>query len=182
VKRYAAFLRGVNLAGKRKTSSKDLVSCLKGLGLEDVAAFRASGNVVFATGESGGAEAIAKRLERGLQKSFGFEVPVYLRSAAQVNAIAAHEPFPAKRIAAAKGKLQVALLLRPLSAAKRKQALAMETEDDLLAVKARELYWLPSGGTQDSELNLDALAKITGPWTMRTMGTMELIAAKFFAG
>lgn len=182
MKRYAAFLRGVNLAGHRKTSSKELVACLEGLGFEEVATFRASGNVVFGTAGNDSRAAIGRRLEKGLEVAFGFEVPVFLRTDRQVRAIAAHKPFDARALKVSKGKLQVALLQKSLPPAKRKATLAMETADDRLAIKGSELYWLPKGGVSDTDLNLKTLEKATGTWTMRTMGTIEQIASRFFAG
>lgn len=52
------------------------------------------------------------------------------------------------------------------------------TDEDLLAIEGRELYWLPSGGISESELDLRAIDAALGPGTMRTMGTVEQIAAK----
>jgi len=60
----------------------------------------------------------------------------------------------------------------------RKEVLAMSTEEDWLAIKGRELYWLPSGGTIDSDLDLKAIGSLLGLSTMRTKGTIERIAAK----
>ena len=67
------------------------------------------------------------------------------------------------------------------SAAKRKQVLALATDDDLLAFGKRELFWLPSGGTLESTLDRKAIDKLLGPTTMRTKGTVEQLTAKFFA-
>jgi hypothetical protein len=33
---------------------------------------------------------------------------------------------------------------------------------------------------RDSGLDLKAVEKLTGPWTMRTKGTVELLAEKYF--
>lgn len=44
----------------------------------------------------------------------------------------------------------------------------------------RELYWLPSAGTQKSDLDWKAIEAALGVGTMRTIGTVEQIAAKFF--
>ncbi len=82
---------------------------------------------------------------------------------------------------ASKGKLQVALLPKKPTAKARNQALGESNDEDRLAIEGRELYWLPSGGISDSELDLKLLEKTLGPWTMRTMGTIEQIAAKYFA-
>jgi uncharacterized protein (DUF1697 family) len=176
---HAAFLRGVNLGGQRKTGSAELRACFEGIGLEEVQTFRTSGNVVLAAGREPAAK-LTKRLEDALRDSFGFEVKVFLRTAAQVRAIAADAPFPAKAVKSSEGKLQVALLQRKPAAAARRQILALATDEDRLKFGDRELYWLPSGRMRDAGLNLRAVEKLTDAWTMRTMATMELLAARFF--
>ena len=60
------------------------------------------------------------------------------------------------------------------------QALAPASDEDLLAIDGRELYWLPSGGISDSDLDLKTIEAAVGPWTMRTKGTVDQIAAKYF--
>ena len=52
MERYVAFLRGMNL-GKRRIKSSELVAHFEAMGLEDVATFRASGNVVFVASKNG---------------------------------------------------------------------------------------------------------------------------------
>jgi uncharacterized protein (DUF1697 family) len=59
--------------------------------------------------------------------------------------------------------------------------LALSTDDDRLAIHGRELYWLPSGGISESELDLNAIGATLGLTTMRTRGTIDKIAAKHFA-
>jgi uncharacterized protein (DUF1697 family) len=176
--RYAAFLRALNV-GARRASKGDLTSCLEAIGFGDVATFRTSGNVVFSS--DGSADGIPARLEAGLLKALGFEVPIYLRTEKQIRAIAAHEPFEPELVDASKGKLQVVLLGAAPTAAARKQVLALATDDDQLAIRGTELYWLPSGGTLESELDQKAIVRALGPTTHRTKGTMDLIASKFFA-
>ncbi len=176
--RYVAFLRGMNLGGRRITNEA-LRSHFEVLGCEEVATFRASGNVVFA--KEGKPAALISQLEEGLAEALGYEVPVFLRSAKELAAIAAEEPFDAKQVEASRGKLQIALLTKKPSAAAAKKVLAFSTDADRLAIEARELYWLPKGDLSESDLDLDALAKILGPTTIRTKGTIDQIAAKHFA-
>jgi uncharacterized protein (DUF1697 family) len=177
VDRYVAFLRGMNL-GNRRIKNPELAAEFERLGFLEVATFRASGNVIF--GEEGKASAakLTTRIEAGLGEGLGYAVPVYLRTIAELAAIAAHEPFPAKAVAASKGKLQVQMLAKKPSAAAVKKALALASDEDRLAIEARELYWLPSGGISESDFDLKAIDKALGPGTMRTMGTVEQIAAK----
>jgi uncharacterized protein (DUF1697 family) len=178
--RYAAFLRGMNLGGRRITNEalRAHVAALEGVA--DVATFRASGNVTFDTHAREPVDALAQRVESGLAAALGYDVPVFLRSAAEVRAIAAHAPFPAKRVAASNGKLQVLLLHDAPAASAARDVLALATDDDQLDLHARELYWLPRDRMSDSALDLTAIAKLLGPGTQRTMGTLELIAQKHF--
>ena len=178
--RYVAFLSGMNLGGRRITNA-DLRTQVEQLGFTDVGTFRASGNVVL-TAERGGRAAVAERLETGLLAALGYAVPVFVREAGEVRAIAAQEPFPAPLVRGSAGKLQVALLLARPDAAARRRALALATHDDQLAIAATELYWLPSGGISDSDLDLKALATVLGAMTIRTMGTIRELAAKHLAG
>ena len=174
--RYAAFIRAVNLGKSRRVSGAQLKALFEEAGAEEVATFRTSGNVVFEAPRD-----IARALEAHLEKALGHEVVIFLRSERDVKAIAAHEPFRPKEVEASKGKLQVALLGKKPTAATQKKALALATDDDLLAFGKRELYWLPSGGTMESELDRKALDELLGPTTMRTKGTVEQLAAKYFA-
>jgi uncharacterized protein (DUF1697 family) len=178
VPKYAAFLRGINVSNRRAKSAH-LCAPLEGLGFEDVETFRASGNVVF----SASGEPVAKltaRIETALEASLGYDVAVFLRSAKEVRDIAGHEPFPAKWIDASAGKLQVSMLLKLPPAKQRQAVLALATDEDRLAFGARELYWLPSGGMSESELDLKEIDRLVGVATRRTMGTIEQMAAKYF--
>lgn len=175
--RYVALLRGMNLGGRR-ISNEELRSHFEALGCEEVRTFRASGNVIFAV--DGTLEAdLSPRLEAGLGERLGYEVPVFLRSAAVLRAIASHEPFERRHLRASKGKLQIAFLTREPSASAAKEGLTHATDADRLAIKGRELYWLPDGGLSESDLDLKALAAILGPTTIRTKGTIDQIAAKY---
>lgn len=179
MERYVAFLRGMNLGGRR-IKNEQLRAEFGALGLSDVACFRASGNVVFATDESDEA-ALSARIEHGLGEALGYEVPVYLRNEDELRAVAARRPFAPAALGASRGKLQVAFLLAAPKAAARKRALALATSEDRLAIDVRQLYWLPKGGLSESDLDLDAIAAALGPITIRTMGTVEQIAAKYLA-
>jgi uncharacterized protein (DUF1697 family) len=178
--RYVAFLRGMNL-GRRRITNTDLAACFTGLGLDAPTPFLASGNVVFDTEEKLTAEALTERIETGLAVALDYAVPTFLRIAGEVRTIAAHEPFPAEQVAASNGKLQVALLRTEPSASARRTVLDHATDDDRLAFRGRELYWLPRGGISESELDLAAIESAVGPWTMRTRNTMARLAAKFLS-
>ncbi len=177
--RYVAFLRGINISNRR-VKNDALRLCCEGMGFAGVAIFRASGNVILDADGATKAEEVSRRLEAGLADALGFEVPAFLRTAAQVRAIVRHQPFEESELAASEGKVQVSLLAKPPSAATRKKVLALATADDSLAIRGRELYWLPPGRMSDSELDLKPIGLLLGASTMRTKGTIEQIAAKHF--
>ncbi len=181
MERYVAFLRGMNL-GNRRIKNEELRAEFEALGFADVATFRASGNVIFDSADGKSEGDLAEEIEAGLGDALGYEVAVFLRSCPEVAAIAARAPFEARAVAGSKGKLQVLLLLKKPAAAARRMVLALASEEDRLAIEGRELYWLPSGGTIDSDLDLKTIDAALGRGTMRTMGTIDQIAAKHCSG
>jgi uncharacterized protein (DUF1697 family) len=174
---HVAFLRGMNL-GKRRIKNEELRAEFETLGFDEVATFRASGNVIFDAGRKSEEAKLARQIEKGLGEALGYEVTTFLRPCAELKKIAAREPFEAKLVAKSEGKLQVSLLGKKPTAKQKREVLALATEQDLLAIEGRELYWLPSGGILESGLDLKAIAALLGADTRRTIGTIEQIAAK----
>jgi uncharacterized protein (DUF1697 family) len=171
---YAAFLRGINVGGHKATKDQ-LARAFEGCGFGKVSTFRASGNVLFEA--PGSPKPGASEMEAALEDELGYAVPVFIRSASQLEKVVALGPFSAKELKASKGKLQVAFLPKKPAQGKSREALSLAT-DEPLAIHGSELYWLPKAGMLESELDLRALEKLLGPWTMRTMGTVEQIASK----
>lgn len=176
---YAAFLRGINVGGHR-VKGPELCAVFVQLGCREVSTFRASGNVVFDADRAPVADLTA-RIEKGLDQALGYEAITFLRTSKEVTTIAGREPFDPALVEQSKGKLQVAMLAAKPSAKARKEVLALATDEDRLAFGERELYWLPAGGTQDSELDFKAIGEALGASTVRTKGTVEQIAAKHFS-
>jgi uncharacterized protein (DUF1697 family) len=173
---HAAFLRGINLGRAHRVGSAELRTCFEELGLGNVATFRTSGNVVFDAGREP-VKKLSARIEEGLEGALGYPVAVFLRTASELHAIAAHEPFASDSPG---GKLQVAMLSEKPAVSARKRVLALSSDDDRLAFGERELYWLPRGGTQESALDLKAIGDLLGVLTMRTKNTVEQMTAKYF--
>ena len=180
MRRYVAFLGGINVGGHR-VKGPALAAEFTTLGFTDVATFLASGNVVFSTDSTPVAQLTAA-IEEHLAAALGYAVPTFLRSAEQVHHIARHQPFAAEDIAASRGKLQVALLLDPPDADAQRTVQRLSDGRDRLSADATELYWLPSGGITESDLDLKMLFTALGPSTMRTANTVRRVAAKYLTG
>src|SRR3954452_23308561 len=128
MKRYVAFLRGMNLGGRR-IKNEELRRHFGEMGFEEVATFRASGNMIFSTSSRETEAKLAERVEAELDERLGYDVPVFLRSIEEVAAIAAQRPFDRKLVAKSKGKLQISLLKKKPSAAAKKKALALAGDE-----------------------------------------------------
>lgn len=169
---HVAFLRGMNL-GRRRIKNAELCSCFERLGFDDVSAFLASGNVIFR------ARAVSEaKIAKGLSRELDYDVPVFVRSASEVAAIAECRPFSSRIVSKTAKKLQVALLQKKPSANTVRSALALGTDDDHLKLEGREMYWLPRSGISDSELDLKRMERLLGPMTIRTHRTILRLGDK----
>lgn len=173
---YGAFLRAMNVGGRRVTND-ELCASFESMGFEGVFAFLASGNVVFES-PSRSLRKLKRQIEEGLESDLGYAVPTCVRTAAEIHEMANRQPFPETSVAASASNPQVAVLSRRPSATERDAATSLATPDDLLAIVDGEMYWLPKGTLSDSSLNVKAIETILGPMTIRTQRTLVRLAAK----
>jgi uncharacterized protein (DUF1697 family) len=86
-----ALLRGVNVGGHKKIPMAALKRAFEAMGFQDVRTALASGNVIFETSSKDPRLDLA--ISRGLEKTFGFPVPVILRTVRELRAIVDSDPF-----------------------------------------------------------------------------------------
>jgi uncharacterized protein (DUF1697 family) len=89
--RVIALLRGVNVGG-RKLAMSDLRALCEEAGCEEVKTYIQSGNVVF-THKGGSSERLRTDLERRIKKVAGYESPVMLRTAKELDAAVRGNPY-----------------------------------------------------------------------------------------
>ena len=87
--RLVAFLRAINTPPRHVKMAK-LREAFRDMGLSNVETYIASGNVLFDDPQT---EDLRGVIEAGLDAALGFPVPTFLRTAAEVTAIAGGEPF-----------------------------------------------------------------------------------------
>ena len=87
-----AFLRGINVGGHKPIKMDALARAFESLGFQNVKTILASGNVLF---EAPGPEpvALAKKIEKKLEKTFGHPVGVTLRTFSEIQKFAKSDPF-----------------------------------------------------------------------------------------
>ena len=168
--RYVALLRAINVGG-HVVKMDQLRDVFSGLGFSSVETFIASGNVLFSSPETD-VETLERRAESGLRRAFGYDVATFIRTPEQLQAIAGHRPF-AKEPAKGEGTVYIISLKQPLTAAARRQMLALATTDDEFACKGAEVYWCRRGNLLDSSVSGPQMGKVLGALTtMRNRNTI----------
>jgi uncharacterized protein (DUF1697 family) len=170
--RYAVLLRGINVGKARQVDMGRLREVLAERGHGDVRTHLRSGNVVLdaALGEA----ALAADVEEALRTAFGMEVPVVVRTGAEIAAVVSADPLG--EVATDPARYLVTFLP---TAPDRDRVAALppppEGEDHRLI--GRELYqWLP-GGVLGSSMSGWKWGELLGPvGTARNWNTVSKLA------
>jgi uncharacterized protein (DUF1697 family) len=179
VPRFVAFLRAINVGG-HTVRMEALRQHFADLGFRDVTTFIASGNVAFAT-RARDARALERKIGQRLEDELRFEVATFLRTDAEVAAIAARQWFAAPLVAEAKS-LNVAFLAGELDREQQARVRALQTSFDDFLFHGRELYWLSRRRQGESTISNVVLERaIGGRCTVRGLGTVRKIAESLAA-
>jgi uncharacterized protein (DUF1697 family) len=163
VARQIALLRGINVGGNKRVEMARLRALLEELGYQGVRTYVNSGNAVFS-----GPRRSEKHLEAAIAKTFGFDVPVVLRSRDELADIVQANPL--RDIATDPAKHLVVFCSAEASTDLDPADFAPET----FHVRGREVYlWMP-GGIRDSPLaKLLANKSLGAKSTARNWRTVE---------
>lgn len=88
---YLALLRGINVGGKNIIKMADLKSCFEEMGFSNVVTYIQSGNVLFES-VSKDKEALTKKIEAGLSKTFKYEARLVIISHKELKEIVNEAP------------------------------------------------------------------------------------------
>lgn len=94
IRKYAALLRAVNLAGHNAVPMARLRDIAASLGLQDVKTLLQSGNLVFSDPRSRTPAALESALEQTLERTLGVTTEVYVRDGRELAGVIAKNPFP----------------------------------------------------------------------------------------
>ena len=170
---FVALLRGVNVGKAIRVPMATWRAQLEALGYTEVATLLNSGNAVFRARSSSTrahAEAIAAAIERGLKLS----VPVVVKSATELAAIAAANPYAA---APDHSRLLVAYTQDAKSLAALAALAHLGSPPDEFFVGTHAAYVHCVGGILESKLASAMLGKAGGAATTRNWATtLKLLA------
>lgn len=162
---YVALLRAVNVGGSGKLPMTALQTMGVEAGFRDVQTYIASGNLVLAAAEP--AAAVQHALEERLEEFFGRLCRVFVRSAAEMAAVAAGNPFPD-----VPGKWTHAVFLDAAPPPDALEQVRSQTTERV-ALGVREIYIAYGEGMGRSRLKVPAAAD----GTARNMNTVAKLAA-----
>ena len=160
---FVALLRAVNVGG-RQLAMADLKRIAGELGLDNPTTYIASGNLLFASRKS--ERELKKALETAIENHMGKPVGVMIRTARDMAAVAAANPF-----ADQPGSRVVAIFL-DASPPKDTVTAAKNVADERIALGRREIYVHYPNGQGPSKLKIPAVA--TG--TARNMNSVAKLA------
>lgn len=162
---YVALLRAVNVAGTGKLPMAELRAMAEGLGLANVRTYIASGNLLFESALS--EREIKAALETRIEAYAGKSVPIFVRTAAEMTAVRAGDPFPD-----AHGSRHMVYFLDAAPPQDTQQS-ARDQAGERIALGSREIYVDYGDGIRFTKLKLAA----TKMGTMRNMNTVAKLVA-----
>ncbi|MGA7409753.1 MAG: DUF1697 domain-containing protein [Bryobacteraceae bacterium] len=167
---HVALLRGINVGGKNILPMKDLAQIFLDAGCADARTYIQSGNVIFKA-PSRLLENLCGGITERIGVQFGYQIPVVLRTAAQLADAIANNPFMKP---GADLKALFVLFLADLPGA---QAIAKLDPDrslpDAFVVRNREVYLhLPNGAARTKLTNSYFDSKLATVSTFRNWATV----------
>ena len=89
---YLAILRGINVSGQKLIPMKELKALFEAMGFQQVSTYIQSGNVLFQA-EEADPKGLASRIESSILNRYQFQVPVLIRTPADLQAALGRNPF-----------------------------------------------------------------------------------------
>lgn len=149
---YVALLRAINVGGKNSLPMKELVAMFEAAGCADVTSYIQSGNVVFRASETRAAR-VPGLVATALAARLGCPIPVVVRAAAELHAVASANPF--LRAGAEPKALHVMFLADRPAPAMIAALDPRRSPPDQFTVSGREIYLHCPDGIGRSKLTND---------------------------
>lgn len=173
--KYVALLRGINVGGKNMIKMPELKQAFISIGMQDVSTYIQSGNVLFSSDKD--EKELKPELEAVIQKFFGLDIPVILRSIPELKKIKADIPFSEAEISeigsSVEGEVLYLFLFAETPSQKDIERISVHKEgSDRFEIKGRDMYVLFDKTIRNSKL-AGVLQKTEVSVTSRNMKTVN---------
>lgn len=149
--KYIAILRGINVGGKRKILMGNLKELYERAGFRNVITYIQSGNVIFDDDSNKSELELAEETEQMILEQYGFEVPVIVRSAGDIEKAVNGNPFFKPDIAIERLHLT---FLKTLPGSELVSAIQKtDYHPDLFEITGKEVFICCSGRYSDTKLS-----------------------------
>ena len=175
MKKYCAFLRGVNVKGTNMKMA-DVCKVFSDAGMQNVSSVLASGNILFQSDKN--VEDLKKILEKTMSDHFSYEAFLFIKNENEINEIFKNDPFPVQEnfhnyVFLGCEKVEEILLDEFEKAAKE--------EGEQGKIVNNIFYWqVPKGQTLDSTFGkILGRKSLKDKMTSRNVNTFDKIIKKF---
>ncbi len=137
--RYVALLRGINVTGKNMIKMETLRDTFTALGFKNIKSYINSGNLIFDTAKTDDGK-LAAKIHDAIQRDFGFDISVMVRSMAEIEEIVAWNPFDGQF--ESHKDVHVFFLNEKLTGDQEALLLAQGNENEVFAIMGRHVACL----------------------------------------
>jgi uncharacterized protein (DUF1697 family) len=166
---HVALLRGINVGTAKRVPMPELRAMAEGLGYTDVGTHINSGNLLLSTQED--AETLRRRIEQGIEQTFGLHADVVVRTVPQLVSILAANPFPDGD----PGRVVIAFLTGPAPPGVEDRLAALAADDEPFLVHGQEVYVHHAHGQADSKLAAGLAKALRVSATVRNLRTVTKV-------
>jgi uncharacterized protein (DUF1697 family) len=159
-----SLLRGINVGGNKRVPMADLKRLYESLGFSQVQTLLQSGNAVFQSDQTDTA-ALTHLIEAGIQRTFGFESRIILRTPDQWRTLMTEHPFSSEQMADP-AKILVFLLAAPPHSEGIPIVTAGVQPPEIVHLRGQEVYLYFGDGMGRSKLSTAWIEK-----QLRAVGT-----------
>jgi uncharacterized protein (DUF1697 family) len=145
---YISLLRGINVSGQKKIRMADLKSLYESLGFGNVQTYVQSGNVIFNSPEQDIAK-LRNSIEMQIETTFGFSVPVLIRTADDFQHIIENHPFAQEE----EIRVLITFLSGQPEASKLGELSHYKDKVDLFSLGEQEIFLFCPGGYGKTKLS-----------------------------
>ena len=145
---YISMLRGINVSGQKKIRMAELKSLYESLEFGNVQTYVQSGNVIFDSEEKDVTK-LGYEIEAQIESTFGFSVPVLIRSGDEFKRIIENHPFAGEDAI----KVLVTFLYDRPEKSRLEDLSHYEDKVDQFAIGEREIFLVCPGGYGRTKLS-----------------------------
>ncbi len=121
---------------------------------------------------------LEEKIERRLERALGHDVPVFIRTPAELKEIAVFEPFEDSEIHGA--DVNIIFLADNLDESSNAKLVALKTRTDGFRVHGREIYWWRRKKPGTSLFSTVPLVEVLRvPFTIRSTNTIRKLVARW---